>query len=97
MLVVIFAVLASCQMFGCAPQDAADHGCCSKHATPKAPCLHELLGQGRAGVVLAHGECAAPAAPVSILPISKSLSTVQTETRQPNLAGLYLRNRVLLI
>jgi hypothetical protein len=97
MLVSLFAILASCQLLGCAPQDSVDHACCHKHAGVKVPCLHELLEKGKAGAVLAHAEGPAPVARVSIPELSQSLCLVQTETRLPNLAGLYLRNRVLLI
>jgi len=97
MLGALFAVVASCQMLGCAPQDATDRDCCPKRATHKVPCLHELLGKAKAGSVLAQGEFAAPVGRVSIHAISESLSAVQAGMRLPSLAGLYLRNRVLLI
>jgi len=97
MVVALFAVLAGCQLFGCAPQDPADQGCCPRHAAPKVPCLHGLLAKGKAGSVLARGGYAAPVAQVPVPAISESLSAVQTETRLPDRAGSYLRNRVLLI
>jgi len=97
MLVTLFAILASCQLLGCVPLDAADHACCPKHSTVKMPCLHDLLEKGKAGAVLAHTEAPAPVTRVSIPAISQSLCPVQTEARRPNRAGLYLRNRVLLI
>ena len=97
MLVALFAIVASCQLFGCVPPDPTDHACCPKHAGAKMPCLHELLEKGKAGAVLAHAVGPAPVAQISIPPISQSLPTVPAETRLPNLAGLYLRNRVLLI
>ncbi|MGO9258406.1 MAG: hypothetical protein ACLQU1_19130 [Bryobacteraceae bacterium] len=97
MLMALFAIMASCQMLGCAPADAADHACCHKHATPKMKCPHGLLEQAKAGAALAHGGGAAPVTRVSIPAISESPRRVQTETRLPNRAGSYLRNRILLI
>lgn len=97
MLVMWFAILGSCQILGCAPQESAGHACCHKHAAPAIPCLHELLEKGKPGAVLAHGNAVAPVARISIPAVSESLYTVPVETRLPDLAGLYLRNRVLLI
>jgi hypothetical protein len=97
LLVALFAILGTCPMWGCAPADVADHACCHKHVAPKMPCPHGLLEQAKAGAALAHGFGAAPVTRVSIPAISESLDTVRTETRLPNLAGLYLRNRILLI
>ncbi len=97
MLVALFAILGCCQMWGCAPLDVVDHACCHKHATPKMPCPQGLLEQAKAGAALAHGGGAAPVTRVSIPAISESPRRVQTETRLPNRAGSYLRNRILLI
>jgi hypothetical protein len=97
MLLAWFAILGTCQMLACAPHESAGDACCPKHAVPKVPCPHELLEKAKPGKMLAHGEAAAPTALLSIPTISESLRTVRVDTRLPNLAGLYLRNRVLLI
>jgi hypothetical protein len=96
-LLAWFAILGTCQMWGCAPLQPSAHDCCPKHASPQLPCLHDLLGKAKAGAVLAHGEVLLPALLLSLPAISRFLPPVLAETRLPNLAGLYLRNRVLLI
>jgi hypothetical protein len=95
MLLVLFAALANCQLFGCTPQ--ISDTCCHKHAGPKTPCLHGLLEQGKAGAVLAHAIAPVPAVRVVTPPVSVPSVAIATDISLPGLADLYLRNRVLLI
>lgn len=96
-LVVWFAVLGACQLFGCI-LDALAHACCHKHTVSQPPCPHDLLEKAKAGPpVLAHALTAAPAVCIPFPEISHFLSTSPVPAESYHGSDLYLRNRVLLI
>jgi len=101
--VVLLSLIAVCPLPACA-MALTHHGCCHKSQTqPRCPmptlqdCPYFILEKGKTAPTVASF------APVLCRQITSDfctpdfLSTIRTEARLPDSAGLYLRVRVLLI
>lgn len=96
-LAVWVAILGTCQVLSCAPLTVSQHSCCPKHQAPKTPCPHDLLEKSKVSPQFTDFVMPVAVAPVILPTFSDVLHPVVVSTRLPNLAGLYLRNRILLI
>jgi hypothetical protein len=89
-----------CPVLAC-PLTAAAKSCCHRSETPDRPltvqaCPYFLLDKGQAAPVVAIPLSAFEVAS-SHLPVFHARSFIRIENRLPDLSGLHLRLRVLLI
>jgi hypothetical protein len=101
--IVLLSLVAICPLPACA-MALAQHGCCHKsQAQPHCPmptlqdCPYFILEKGKTAPTIANFVPVLCRQPASDLWAPNSFSTIRTEARLPDSAGLYLRVRVLLI
>ena len=106
MTAALLTIVTGCSLMACAFSTGSSHACCHKHQNGRMPCgsqtamqqcAYTLLERGR--TVTANSSGPAPAAVAAIYqPVRTALSkSTYSPARLVDSAGLFLRNRVLLI
>lgn len=94
MALTVVSILTLCPLILCQPLAAS---CCHHQPSQSVPCPYTILEKSKANPT-AHYTVAMHFLPASPAPCAaQHVSTVQNESRLLNAAGLFLRNRVLLI